>query len=131
MSYAGRSSPITFRHEATAAELELCWRRWRMAATIGKWPSSNSLAVRLAMGRPCASPRLGWSTATIGGGCGSKPSGRRCRRTFTYLHPLGIEGAQLLALAVALCSRMDRFDRAFYFAELLAACESAEYRAKI
>src|ERR1051326_9086504 len=28
----------------------------------------------------------------------------------THLHPLGIEGAQLLALAVGLCSKMDRFD---------------------
>src|SRR5262249_6993609 len=49
----------------------------------------------------------------------------------THLHPLGIEGAQLLALAVALCSGTERFDRAGFFAELLAACESAEYRAKL
>jgi len=49
----------------------------------------------------------------------------------THLHPLGIEGAQLLALAVALCSRMDHFDRAGFFAELLGACASVEYRAKI
>src|SRR5437868_11250159 len=45
----------------------------------------------------------------------------------THLHPLGIEGAQLLALAVALCSRMDKFDRTQFFTELLAACELAEY----
>lgn len=49
----------------------------------------------------------------------------------THLHPLGIEGAQLLALAVALCSGMDRFDRDGFFAALLDACESAEYRGKL
>jgi poly(ADP-ribose) glycohydrolase ARH3 len=49
----------------------------------------------------------------------------------THRHPLGIEGAQLLALAVALCSQAERFDRAGLFAELLAACESAEYRSKL
>ncbi len=49
----------------------------------------------------------------------------------THRHPLGIEGAQLLALAVALCSSMEQFDRAAYFAHLLNACESAEYRAKL
>lgn len=49
----------------------------------------------------------------------------------THLHPLGIEGAQLLALAVALCSGMERFDRDGFFAELLTACESEAYRAKL
>lgn len=49
----------------------------------------------------------------------------------THRHPLGIEGAQLLALAVGLCSRMERFDRASFFAELIAACESPEYRDKL
>lgn len=49
----------------------------------------------------------------------------------THLHPLGIEGAQLLALAVALCSGMERFDRTAFFAELLVGSESAEYRAKL
>jgi poly(ADP-ribose) glycohydrolase ARH3 len=49
----------------------------------------------------------------------------------THLHPLGIEGAQLIALAAALCSNMERFDRASFYAELLSACESAEYRSKI
>lgn len=49
----------------------------------------------------------------------------------THLHPLGIEGAQLLALAVALCSCMERFDATSFFAELIAACESGEYRAKM
>jgi len=49
----------------------------------------------------------------------------------THLHPLGIEGAQLLGLAVALCSRTERFDRTPFFAELLGACESAEYRSQM
>src|SRR5262249_8617318 len=49
----------------------------------------------------------------------------------THTHPLGIEGAQLLALAVALCSAADRLDRDAFFARLLVACESDEYRAKI
>jgi poly(ADP-ribose) glycohydrolase ARH3 len=49
----------------------------------------------------------------------------------THVHPWGIEGAQLLALAVALCSHSDLFDRAAFFSELLSACESAQYRAKI
>ncbi len=49
----------------------------------------------------------------------------------THRHPLGIEGAQLLALAVALCSSMESFDRAAFFAELLRACSSEEYRVKL
>jgi poly(ADP-ribose) glycohydrolase ARH3 len=49
----------------------------------------------------------------------------------THLHPLGVEGAQLLALAVALCSGMDPFDRDAFFTELLGACRSEDYRAKI
>lgn len=49
----------------------------------------------------------------------------------THRHSLGIEGAQILALAVAICSEMERFDRTAFFAELLATCESAEYRGKL
>ncbi len=49
----------------------------------------------------------------------------------THLHPLGVEGAQLLAKAVALCSHMDKFDRTAFFAELTAACTSEEYRSKM
>src|SRR5262249_24529101 len=41
----------------------------------------------------------------------------------------GIEGAQLLALAVALA--MGPFDREAFFARLIAACVSAEFRAKM
>jgi poly(ADP-ribose) glycohydrolase ARH3 len=49
----------------------------------------------------------------------------------THRHPLGVEGAQLLALAVALASAGGSFDRDRFFADLLAACESAEYHAQI
>jgi poly(ADP-ribose) glycohydrolase ARH3 len=49
----------------------------------------------------------------------------------THRHPLGIEGAQLLARAVALCSGMERFDRTAFFDALLQACQSEEYRAKL
>src|SRR5262249_27238619 len=49
----------------------------------------------------------------------------------THLHPLGIEGAQLQALAVGLASHLQRFERSTFFAELLAACESVPYRAKL
>src|SRR5688500_11382225 len=49
----------------------------------------------------------------------------------THLHPLGIEGAQLLALAVAHVSNIERFDRDAYFAELLSHCQSHHYREKL
>jgi poly(ADP-ribose) glycohydrolase ARH3 len=55
----------------------------------------------------------------------------RLSSLITHLHRLGIEGAQLLALAVALCSHSDRFDRTAFFSELSSACESAEYREKM
>jgi poly(ADP-ribose) glycohydrolase ARH3 len=49
----------------------------------------------------------------------------------THRHPLGIEGAQVLAVAVALASHMERFDRGRFWAELVGACESPEFRAQI
>src|SRR6516165_7388331 len=49
----------------------------------------------------------------------------------THIHPLGIEGAQLLAFAVALCSSMEDFNHSGFFAELIAACESEAYRTKL
>jgi poly(ADP-ribose) glycohydrolase ARH3 len=49
----------------------------------------------------------------------------------THLHPLGIEGAQLIALAVGLCSRLQQFDRGSFFARLIPACESREFGEKI
>jgi poly(ADP-ribose) glycohydrolase ARH3 len=48
----------------------------------------------------------------------------------THLHPLGIEGAQLLALAVAHLCGVDQFDRDIFFGQLLDGCESAEFREK-
>lgn len=49
----------------------------------------------------------------------------------THVHPLGIEGAQLLAFAVALCTGMEPFDRTRFFTALLGVCASREYRAKL
>ena len=49
----------------------------------------------------------------------------------THLHPLGIEGARLIALAVAFASKMDHFDRELFFSKLLAHCELEEFRQKI
>ncbi|HEX5269927.1 MAG TPA: ADP-ribosylglycohydrolase family protein [Gemmataceae bacterium] len=49
----------------------------------------------------------------------------------THTHPLGIEGAQLLAVAVALCLRPTEFDRAAFFEELLRRCQSDEYRGRL
>lgn len=49
----------------------------------------------------------------------------------THVHPLGIEGAQLLALAVALASEVDRFDRAWFFGELMSAGLSPPYRERM
>jgi poly(ADP-ribose) glycohydrolase ARH3 len=47
----------------------------------------------------------------------------------THRHPLGIEGAQLLALGVALA--LEPFDRRAFFERLLAACVSDVFRQKI
>src|SRR5262245_34601519 len=49
----------------------------------------------------------------------------------THVHPLGIEGAQLLALAVALATRFDELGRTAFFRELCVACTSAEFRAQM
>jgi poly(ADP-ribose) glycohydrolase ARH3 len=49
----------------------------------------------------------------------------------THLHRLGIEGAQLLAVAVALCLREETWDRETLFSELLRRCRSAEFQAKL
>jgi poly(ADP-ribose) glycohydrolase ARH3 len=45
----------------------------------------------------------------------------------THTHPLGIEGAQVLALAVALASAMQNFDREAYFNALQSRCTRPEY----
>jgi poly(ADP-ribose) glycohydrolase ARH3 len=49
----------------------------------------------------------------------------------THVHPLGIEGAQLLALAVGLVTDVLQFDRGSFFSELLSACQSREYRERL
>jgi poly(ADP-ribose) glycohydrolase ARH3 len=49
----------------------------------------------------------------------------------THLHPLGIEGAQLLALAVALASQTETLDRRDFIDRLLEACVSDEYRERL
>jgi poly(ADP-ribose) glycohydrolase ARH3 len=49
----------------------------------------------------------------------------------THAHPLGVEGAQLVALAVALAVVGQSFDRDLFFDELLRRCRTAEYRARL
>lgn len=49
----------------------------------------------------------------------------------TYVHPLGIEGAQVLALAVAMASQPQTLDHSTFFAELICRCVSAEFRLKL
>ena len=49
----------------------------------------------------------------------------------THVHPLGVEGAQLLALPVALASQQQTFDRHWFFAELVSRCVTAEFREKL
>lgn len=49
----------------------------------------------------------------------------------THVHPLGIEGAQILATAVALCLRMPQWDRHAFFEQLLSRCVSGVFRAKL
>jgi poly(ADP-ribose) glycohydrolase ARH3 len=49
----------------------------------------------------------------------------------THRHPLGIEGAQLLAVAVAHCSRTEKFEREAFLHELFVACTSEPYRQKL
>jgi poly(ADP-ribose) glycohydrolase ARH3 len=48
----------------------------------------------------------------------------------THVHPLGIEGAQLIALGVAICARQT-FDSSDYWAQLLAASSTPEFQQRI
>src|SRR3954471_3284676 len=48
--------------------------------------------------------------------------------TPTHVHPVGVEGAQLLALAVAIACRGAAFDRAAFFAELLRHARTDAFR---
>lgn len=45
----------------------------------------------------------------------------------THVHPLGIEGAQLIACAVALATISDRIDRVQFCEALAARCQSVEF----
>jgi poly(ADP-ribose) glycohydrolase ARH3 len=45
----------------------------------------------------------------------------------THVHPLGVEGAQVLALAVGLATEAVTFRRQEFFAQLSERCQSAEY----
>jgi poly(ADP-ribose) glycohydrolase ARH3 len=45
----------------------------------------------------------------------------------THVHPLGIEGAQLFALAVALVVREEHFDRRAFYRTLLDHCQAEEF----
>lgn len=49
----------------------------------------------------------------------------------THVHPLGIEGAQLVALAVAICLRGMPFDRVGFLVELQARAETSEFRQRL
>jgi poly(ADP-ribose) glycohydrolase ARH3 len=46
----------------------------------------------------------------------------------THLHPIGVEGAQLVALAVALAVGDGRFDRRSFFDNLIARARTDEFR---
>ena len=46
----------------------------------------------------------------------------------THRHPIGIEGAQLVALAVAIATRGGPFDRSAFFGELLGRARTDEFR---
>lgn len=46
----------------------------------------------------------------------------------THTHPLGIEGAQLLAVAIAHASNATRFDRKSFYRELLGRATTEEFR---
>jgi len=46
----------------------------------------------------------------------------------THVHPLGIEGAQLLATAVALAASSDMFDSASFYGELIQRATTDEFR---
>jgi poly(ADP-ribose) glycohydrolase ARH3 len=49
----------------------------------------------------------------------------------THRHALGIEGAQLIAMAIAHVLRNDAFDRARFFQGLTTACTTEEFRGKL
>ncbi len=46
----------------------------------------------------------------------------------THVHPVGVEGAQLLAVAVALAAREPHFDRKGFYRELRSRAQTEEFR---
>lgn len=46
----------------------------------------------------------------------------------THVHPHGVEGAQVLAMAVALATKIKRLDREAFFNEVSRRCNSLEFR---
>lgn len=46
----------------------------------------------------------------------------------THVHPLGIEGAQVLALAIGIASEMKEYSKQEFFQQLIARCHSHAYR---
>lgn len=46
----------------------------------------------------------------------------------THVHPHGVEGAQVIAMAVALASKSEAFDREAFFYEVSQRCTSLEFR---
>jgi poly(ADP-ribose) glycohydrolase ARH3 len=49
----------------------------------------------------------------------------------THVHPLGIEGAQLVALSVAICLRGLPFERVSFLAELQKRSETSDFRERL
>lgn len=49
----------------------------------------------------------------------------------THLHPLGIEGAQLIALAVGICLTEAEFDKSSYWQALAGACTTTEFQERV
>jgi poly(ADP-ribose) glycohydrolase ARH3 len=49
----------------------------------------------------------------------------------THVHPLGVEGAQLVALATALCAAAENFDRHAFFDELRRRSEAEVFQQKL
>lgn len=46
----------------------------------------------------------------------------------THVHPLGIDGARLLALAAALAAEGGDFDRSSFFSTLIESCQTKQFR---
>jgi poly(ADP-ribose) glycohydrolase ARH3 len=49
----------------------------------------------------------------------------------THVHPLGIEGAQLIALSIAICLNSHGIDKSNFLADLRRRAETAEFQRKL